>query len=260
MHKAIKQRCTPSYSSQGEDREAESSEGEGMKLRPPSSTGCKQICRIYDLGLEDSQLDTQCWTEGMQQLNEHNTTYLKPRRPSPSEDIHFSQQPPGWFGSDELEPDNDNMLSDADAENRSIKDESEANNLELLAEIRALKHQNEKLQAQVNDTSQELEDVLAKNSELNSSLDHSHLWYSTLVVKTAALRSQNNDLQEDAVKQQVKLEALTGIITQTGDIFVEFGSSSFDGEKLHRQMNDSKIGKLSFKNTGQLATGPLVDQ
>ncbi|KAJ3833134.1 hypothetical protein F5878DRAFT_665916 [Lentinula raphanica] len=226
-----------------EEQGVESSEGEGMKLRPPSSTGRERISLLYNLGIEDSQVDTQLWTEGMRHLNEDNSTYLKPRRPSPSEDVHFSQRPPGWFGSDEPELDEDDTALAADGQD-GVSENQSKETVQLMAEIRTLQDENKKLQARVNDTSQELKEILDKNTQLTCSLKQSRKHSSALMSQIAVLKSKNDSLHLETSKQQVKLRAITGIIARTGDIFVEFGSGSFDSEKLHHEMNGVLLSHL----------------
>ncbi|KAJ3904532.1 hypothetical protein F5879DRAFT_954525 [Lentinula edodes] len=237
---------TSNLTSAQEDKE--SSDEEGMKLRPPSSSGRKRISLLYNLGIEDSQIETQHWTEGMRHLNEDKITFTKSRRPSPSEDVHFSQRPRGWFGSDELEPVEDDAAAAVgkDAEVKiedGPQDESEharilaAENSQLVIEVTTLKCQNEKLQAHVDRTLHELKDTLAQNTQLTHLLDQSRTHSTSLSYKIDSLLGK-------ASEQQAKVDALTGIIARTGDIFVEFGSGTFDGEKLHMQMNSVLLNHL----------------
>ncbi|KAJ4485090.1 hypothetical protein C8R41DRAFT_921389 [Lentinula lateritia] len=237
---------TSNLTSAQEDEE--SSNEEGMKLRPPSSSGRKQISLLYNLGIEDSQVETQHWTEGMRCLNEDKITFTKSRRPSPSEDVHFSQRPHGWFGSDELNPVEDDAAAAVgkDAEVK-IKDGPQdefkharilaAENSQLVIGVTTLKCQNEKLQAHVDRTLHELKDTLARNTQLTCLLDQSRTHSTSLSYKI-------NSLLEKALEKQAKVNALTGIIARTGDIFVEFASGTFGGEKLHMQMNSVLLNHL----------------
>ncbi|KAJ4484459.1 hypothetical protein C8R41DRAFT_868584 [Lentinula lateritia] len=243
-----KKRKKPEYSnSEGandmdnvRDEEENASARDSMQLRLPSASGRERI----SLCLEDLQIETQRWVEGMHRFNEHKHFRIKSPQPkivsdeSQSEDadaldtVAFSQMaPPGWFGGLGKDDDVDVKLEDepetADLECKNVRRASKSLHV---GKIGILRKRNQMLQARLNIASQGLSDANAKNTQLAHLLCESRTHNREVTDELS--RTADELAQANARIQQMEeqLYSQNKIFAHVGTIFTSLSLSSEGSE------------------------------
>ncbi|KAJ3875341.1 hypothetical protein F5051DRAFT_442492 [Lentinula edodes] len=250
---ASKKRKEPDYpSSEGEnnlvrpmnnvkDEEENILVQDSMQLRLPSASGRERISLLYELGLEDSQIETQRWVEGMHSFNERKRVRIKSPRPEIADNesqsdhadvldtVAFSQMaPPGWFGGPG-EDDGSSPIDDAEIKLEG-EDERETPDLELLnvrpasinpdiAEIGMLRRKNQTLETG-------LRDANAKNARLRHLLNESQTHNREVTDKWSWTADELAQANAHIHQMEAQLYSHNTIFAHVGTIFTSLSSSS----------------------------------